>query len=146
MKSTKVKVRNTVLIIVLVLLLVVTPTLTYIISRKNNTKNDVALQYEKVVSRVVDGDIPVKPNACFALPENMKYLSDSGDCFIVEFNSHTAIYFYSYRGILESSRGYLYITDRLNCDDYVDKAVYVSKPDFVDVEKIAEGLYSCKTN
>ena len=129
------------------MLLCATATLIFfVVFKVNKTKNDVTLQYEKVISMVVDGDIPVKPNGCITLPKSMKYLSDSGECFIVEFNSRTAIYFYSYRGILESSRGYLYITDRLNCEDYVDKTLYVSKPDFVDVERVTECLYSCKTN
>lgn len=103
-------------------------------------------QYETIISMVRNGTIKVKPNGCIVLPEEFKRLSDNGECFIVKFHGDTAIYFYSYRGILESSKGYLYITDKLCYTDYVDTVAYVATQNFVNLVEIQKNLFSCSTD
>ena len=103
-------------------------------------------QYESVVDMVKNGSIKVKSNGLVVLPEELRYLSDTGECFIVEFRDNTAIYFYSFRGILESSKGYLYVTDKLCYKDYINTNKYVGTMDFVNLEKLDNNLYSCSTD
>ena len=65
---------------------------------------------------------------------------------MVEFYDQTAIYFYTYRGILESSKGYLYVTDELSYTDYIDTSEYVAYRDFVNIKELGDNWYSCSTD
>lgn len=112
----------------------------------NKTNDERVFQYEEMIAEVLEGDITVKENGCIALPQNMEHLSASGECFIVEFNGCTAIYFYSYRGVLDSSKGYLYITDKLHYEEYINTDSYIPTREFVNVVKIEDNLFSCSTN
>ena len=102
-------------------------------------------QYKKIVELVRDKTLAVQSNGCIILPEEYKHLSDSGECFLVEFNDNTAIYFYSYRGILGASKGYLYINDQLYYMDYINTDVYVPTMDFVNIIELDNSLYSVST-
>lgn len=62
---------------------------------------------EAIAQMILNGEIAVEGNGSIVLPEKMKSLSDSGECFLVKFENNNAIYFYEYRGILESSKGYI---------------------------------------
>ena len=104
------------------------------------------IQRESVCDMIKNGEISVEANGLFALPENLKKLSDSGECFIVEFEGNTAIYFYTFRGLLESSRGYLYVTENLSYEDYVDTSKYSPSHYFVNVVEIDDNWYSCSTD
>lgn len=103
-------------------------------------------QYESVIDMVKNGSIEVRSNGLVVLPEELRNLSDTGECFIVKFRDKTAIYFYSFRGILESSKGYLYVTDKLCYKDYINTNIYVATRDFVNLEKLDNNLYSCATD
>lgn len=98
---------------------------------------------EEVVSLILEKQIHVSKNGLISLPDKLKYISDSGECLLVTFEGKTAIYFYSYRGLLESTKGYLFVTDKLVYGDYCDKNNY---NDFVNVTKIDDNWYSCATN
>lgn len=101
---------------------------------------------DKIVEMVKSNDISVKSNGIISLPKEYQDLSDSGECLLVEYDGKTAIYFYSYRGILESSKGYLYITNDLNYLDYINVDKWASTQNFVNVKKIDSKWLSCSTN
>ena len=103
-------------------------------------------QYELVVTMIKNGEIQVQPNGIIVLPNELRKISHSGECVIVEVNDKTAIYFYSFRGILESSRGYLYFTDKISYTDYIDVSKYAASMDFINMVEIELNLYSCSTN
>ncbi len=109
-------------------------------------KQKTVSEYSKVVDLIIDNEISVAANGCIKLPEELKYLSDSGECFIVSYDKNTAIYFYDYRGILESSKGCLYVTDKISYLDYVNTNIYSATRDFVNVKEIENNLYSCSTD
>ena len=99
-----------------------------------------------IESLILNGDLSVQSNGCVVLPKGYEHLSDSGECFIKWFrNYQTAIYFFKHRGILGSSRGYLYVTDKFSYKDFIDLDVYTGTSNFVNVKKIKENLYSCST-
>lgn len=101
---------------------------------------------ESVVDMIADGSIEVMPSGCIILPDNLKKLSDSGECYLVEFENTSAIYFYSFRGLLESSKGYLFITDKISYSDYIDTANYAASRDFVNLVELEPNWYSCSTD
>ncbi len=101
---------------------------------------------ETVPAMIASGVLTVQPNGLVSLPDEMKHLSDSGECAVVEFRDGTAIYFYTFRGILESSKGYLFVTDTISYADYIDTEHYVSSWDFVNMVELAPNWYSCSTD
>lgn len=108
-------------------------------------KSDISVeqrieQYQKIVNLVTENTISVKSNGCIILPEEYKHLSDGGECFIVNFKGKTAVYFYTFRGILDSSKGYLFVTNKLDYSDYSN-----TNTDFTNIVEIKENLYSCST-
>ena len=100
---------------------------------------------EKVIDLILDGDVEISENGVVALPDELKNLSDSGECIIVGFEDQSAIYFFVFRGILGESRGYVYVTDQINWKDYVNVNKYTGTQDWVDVEEIETNWYSVKT-
>lgn len=103
-------------------------------------------QRESVAGMIKNGDLAVQSNGLVVLPDEMKKLSDSGECLLVEFDGQTAIYFYSFRGILESSKGYIYVTDEIAYENYIDVSAYDPSPDFVNVVELDSNWYSCSTD
>lgn len=100
---------------------------------------------EKVVDLILNGDLEVAENGVVTLPDDLKDLSDSGECLVVEFNSRSAIYFFTSRGILGESRGYVYVSDRIDWKDYVNEDEYVGSEDWIEVEELEANWYSVKT-
>lgn len=94
---------------------------------------------------IKNGDLAVKLNGCIVLPEKYKDLSDSGECFIVKFGDKTAIYFYIFRGIIDSSKGYLYVADDLLYTDYINTNKFSAEQDFINIVELEKNLYSCST-
>lgn len=101
---------------------------------------------ETVPAMIASEALTVQPNGLVSLPDEMKHLSDSGECSVVEFGDGTAIYFYTFRGILESSEGYLFVTDTISYADYIDTEHYVSSRNFVNIVELAPNWYSCSTD
>ncbi len=100
---------------------------------------------EKVVDLILDGSMNIAENGVITLPTEMKALSDTGECQIVEFNGRSAIYFFEACGILGESSGYVYVTDRIFWKDYVNEDVYTGTLYWYDVEQIESNWYSVKT-
>lgn len=106
--------------------------------------NKVKDEREKIVEQVISGEIPVLDNGLIELPDDKKYLSDTGYCCLVEYwIDEYAIYFFSVRGMLGDSKGYLYNLD-LNDQNLIDKAS--ARFTFRDIEFIDNNWYSCKTS
>ena len=101
---------------------------------------------QEVVDLIIDGDVEIAENGLVTLPDDLKNISDTGECCIVEFRGHTALYFFTYRGILGESRGYVYVSDRIDWKDFINEDEYVASPDWVDVEELENNWYSVKTN
>lgn len=86
------------------------------------TFDELKNERETIVEKVISGNLYVEDNGLIKLPEDKTYLSDDGVCCIVSYNDSYAVYFFSERGMLGDSKGYLY---KLNSDDYdfLDKAL-----------------------
>lgn len=111
---------------------------------KSMSTNEMIEEFEKIVDMINDGDLYVDSNGCIILPDNQKYLSDSGECFIVEFNNKTAIEFFLYRGLLDSgSKSYIYITNKLSYNDYIDEDKYNSLNSYTIIKEITANLCLC---
>ena len=95
---------------------------------------------------IKSGELTVQASGLIVLPKEIEKLSDSGECLLVEFNGQTAIYFYSFRGLLESSKGYLYVTDEIAYENYIDVSAHDPSPDFVNVVELDSNWYSCSTD
>ena len=102
-------------------------------------------KYNTIVDMISSGEIAVESNGCVILPKGFKHLSDSGECFVVEFKGQTALYFYTCRGLLDESRGYVYITNKLSYSDYIDTNEYVANYDFSILKQLTDSLYLCTT-
>lgn len=141
-KNMKIKKRS---IVITVLALLIVGCIAIIIYGKTEFSR-LRAERESIVDLIKTGELTVEPNGCITLPDNLKKLSDSGDCFIIEFSDKTAIYFYTYRGVLESSKGYVYVTDELSYTDYIDTSEYVAYRDFVNIKELGDNWYSCSTD
>lgn len=100
---------------------------------------------ENVVNLIKNSEITVQPNGCVVLPTSLSHLSDSGECFLIRFGKGTAIYFFSYRGIIDSSKGYVYTTDEILWSDYINTEKYVPDIDFYEEVRLEENWYFCNT-
>ena len=100
---------------------------------------------EKVVDLILDGNVEIAENGLITLPDELKDISDTGECEIVEFQDQTAIYFFEFRGILGESRGYVYVTDQIDWENYVNEDKYTGTQGWIDVEEIETNWYSVKT-
>ena len=100
---------------------------------------------EKVVDLILNEEVEIAENGLVALPDDIKDISDTGECVIVEFQEQSAIYFFEVRGISGESRGYVYVTDRIDWKDYVNEDEYVGSMDWFDIEELETNWYSVKT-
>ena len=141
-KNMKIKKRS---IVITVLALLIVGCIAIIIYGKTEFSR-LRAERESVAGFIKTAELSVESNGCVTLPDSLKKLSASGDCFVVEFYDQTAIYFYTYRGILESSKGYLYVTDELSYTDYIDTSEYVAYRDFVNIKELGDNWYSCSTD
>ena len=102
-------------------------------------------QREAVVDMIIEGELSVQENGLITLPDNLKKLSDSQQCIMVCYNEKTAIYFYTYRGMLENSKGYVFITNKIDYKDYINTKKFIAKKDFIKDKKISSNWYSVST-
>lgn len=100
---------------------------------------------EKVVDLILNEEVEIAENGLVTLPDDIKDISDTGECIIVEFQEQSAIYFFEVRGILGESRGYVYVTDQIDWRDYVNEDEYVGSMDWFDIEELEANWYSVKT-
>ena len=121
-------------------------TLSFILSACGvSSFDDCKEDREKVVDLILDESVEIAENGLVTLPDDMKNLSDTGECDIVEFDGQSAVYFYTFRGLLSESRGYVYVTDKIDWKDYVNEEKYTATEDWVDIEEIEPNWYSVKT-
>ena len=132
--------------LVLVFLVLCLVVFVYYIYSYQTSFNRLKIQRESIVEMVANGELTVQSNGCIVLPNHLKKLSASGECFVVEFFDKTGIYFYTFRGILDSSRGYVYITDKISYKDYYDLGVYSPDHYLVNIGEVSKNWYSCVTD
>lgn len=112
---------------------------------KVSSFEDGKIDREKVVDLILNESVEIAENGIVTLPDESKNLSDTGECVIVEFKDQSAIYFYTFRGILGESRGYVYVTDRIDWKNYVNEDKYIMSHEWIDIEEIETNWYSVKT-
>lgn len=100
---------------------------------------------ESIDDLIYNGTLHVQDNGLITLPETLKNLSHTGECVLVKFDENTAIYFYEYRGILEESRGVLYITNLISYEDYANADRFPGDLDCTEVFELEPNWYSCRT-
>ena len=113
----------------------------FLIMNRNTEFERLKEQRENIAQMVANGEISVQENGIIVLPENMNHLSESGECVLATFNSQKAIYFYSYRGILDSSKGYLFVFEKLN-----DISAETMSDCFTNCVEIEPNWYKCSTS
>lgn len=101
------------------------------------------VKMEKVASEIVQGRYDITENGLVELPEEYENLSDTGDVSLVMFDGKAAVYFWTYRGMLESSKGYVYVFDNAT-EDVIDKCS--SSNNFVNVKEVTTNWYSVSTD
>ena len=121
-------------------------TITFILSACGvSSFEDCKEDREKVVDLILEESVEIAENGVVTLPDEFKNLSDTGQCVIVNFQGQSAIYFYEFRGLLSESKGYVYVTDKLNWKDYVIEGLYSGTEDWIEIEEIEENWYFAKT-
>lgn len=134
-----------VIIVCVAIILVVIMVLCFVLFSQTEFER-LKVQRESVAGMIKSGELTPQSNGVISLPDEMKKLSRSGECVIVEFDGQTAIYFYSFRGALESSKGYIYVTDEISYKDYIDVSKYNADWDFVNTVELEPNWYSCSTD
>ena len=97
---------------------------------------------ETVVAEILSGELQADEMGTIELPDAEQYhdISDSDRVVLLSDDGKRGIYFYTFSGLLESSRGYIYITDDLpeeSCNIYYD---------IVNLEHYEGNWYSCSTD
>ena len=113
---------------------------------KDNVKFDFEKDrgdMEKVAAAIMQGQYEIKENGVVELPEEYEGLSDTGEVCLVMFNGKPAIYFWTDRGMLESSVGYVYVLDDV-LEGIIDK--FTIGNNFVYMKEVAENWYSVSTD
>lgn len=95
-----------------------------------------------MVSEILSGELKADGIGTVFLPQEEQYqdISDSNRVILLSDDGEKGIYFYTFSGLLESSRGYIYITDELpeeKCN---------SNYNIVNLEHYKENWYSCSTD
>lgn len=94
----------------------------------------------EVVKMVENGKLKSLHNGTIALPQGYEDLSDTGEIVVASYEKKVVIYFWTYRGILSASSGYLYFSDKLSADDFSNYGTV-----FVNLKDLGDGWYSCAT-
>ena len=98
---------------------------------------------EKVAVAIMQGQYEIEENGVVELPEEYERLSDTGEVCLVMFNGKPAVYFWIDRGVLESSRGYVYVLDDVP-ESIIDE--FSTGNNFVNMKEVAENWYSVSTD
>jgi hypothetical protein len=64
----------------------------------------------EVVEYVIGNEVIINTGGLISLPQKYKKTSDSGQILLCQKNDEIIIYFFTNRGLLESSSGYIYFT------------------------------------
>lgn len=107
----------------------------------NNEFERLKNKRESVVEMLLTGELVPTNNGVIVLPNDLKSLSDSGECIFVEFQSKKAVYFYSFRGMLDATKGYVFVSEKLQ------ELQYPTMDDcFVNVVEIEENWFKVSTD
>lgn len=122
------------------ILLIVINQMIYNISKSD--EDEIWNRMEKVVSEILSGKLKADETGTILLPQEKQYqdISDDNRVILVSDDEKRGIYFYTFSGLLESSRGYIYIVDELpeeGCN---------SNYDIVNLEHYKGNWYSCATD
>ncbi len=91
-------------------------------------------EMESIVQKILDGEIKVDDDGMFKLTEESASLSDTGEGCIVEYGFEDyRVYFFTFRGTLGSSKGFLY---KLSSEEYSVLNKSSNRFNFVKVETI----------
>ena len=130
-------------IVFIIVCLILISTVVYI---EKNNKEEIQAKRESVVDMILDNTLSVKSNGLIELPDDLKKLSDGASCVLVDFQGKTGIYFYTFRGILDSSKGYVFITDKIDYTDYINTEKFSPYMDFTNIKQISENWFSVSTD
>ena len=95
---------------------------------------------EAIVESILEGELLPEENGMVSLPEDMQDedMTRGGQVYIVSYNGQSGIYFCTFTGVMESSAGYVFLTD---------KSVDVSMNNKIVLQKQYEkGWYYCGTD
>ena len=118
--------------------------LIYLFCKRNSYDFDENREdMERIAEEIVQGKYEISENGLVELPEELEHFSDTGEVSLVMFDDKPAVYFWTFRGVLESSKGYIFILD-----SYEEELIYQCSDNnnFVNEKKICEGWYSVSTD
>ena len=98
---------------------------------------------EKIAEEIVQGKYEISENGLVKLPEGYAHLSDTGEVSLVIYDDKPAVYFWTFRGIIDSSKGYIYILDTEE-KDIIDKCS--NGNNYVNEKNIYENWYGVSTD
>lgn len=102
------------------------------------TKSDM----EFVANEIAAGKYEIDANGLVELPDEYKYLADTGTVCMVSYEGESAVYFWTYRGMLGSSKGYVYVLGETNVD-ITEKCS--DEFDFTNIKAVSENWYKVST-
>ena len=111
--------------------------------KETNDFDDNKAEMEAIAADIAQGKYEISENGLVELPEELEHFSDTGEVSLVMFDDKPAVYFWTFRGVLESSKGYIFILD-----SYEEELIYQCSDNnnFVNEKKICEGWYSVSTD
>ncbi len=115
-------------------------------SMKSDTKlfKENREDMERAVQMILDGEIEVKDDGWFTLPEGSASLSDTGEGCIVKYSHEDyRVYFFTFRGMLGSSKGFLY---KLSPEEYSKINKSTNRFNFVNVKAIDDRWCTASTD
>lgn len=114
----------------------------------NNNKNSYNFEENKsdmeyVANEILKGNYEIGDDGLIELSDKYEQLADTGTVCMVLFKGKPSIYFWTYRGMLGSSKGYVYM---LNTTDTYIAGKCSDRFHFVNVKEISDGWYSVSTD
>lgn len=98
---------------------------------------------EMVAELILDGEYKISDDSIVKLPQEFADLADTGEVCMVLFENEPAVYFWTYRGMLGSSKGYIYLLNSSD-KDIIDKCT--DRFNFVSSSQIDDRWYSVSTD
>lgn len=92
---------------------------------------------------ILDGEYEISDDNIVKLPQKFADLADTGEVCLVLFENEPAVYFWTYRGMLGSSKGYIYLLNSSD-KDIIDKCT--DRFNFVSSRQIDDRWYSVSTD
>lgn len=95
---------------------------------------------EAIVESVLKGELLPNESGVVSLPEDMQdeEMARGGQVYIVSYNGQSGIYFCTFTGVMESSAGYVFLTDK-SFDVSMNNKIVLQK-------QYEKGWYYCGTD